>query len=165
MKKEADDAGVDFTVSIDEQGFLAEGPTENVGIITSDREFLVPRFDRILRGTTVSRALELAESLLEAGDLARMGETDLTPEDAYHAAEIMMFGTTYDVMPVVNYDGHRIGDGRPGRIPDRVQWQLDCRRRFRDGRWDESESYCILGRICLVVSPIGHGRYRRLYLC
>ena len=114
MRKEAEDAGVDFTVSIDEQGFLAEGPTENIGIITLDRKFLVPRFDRILRGTTVSRAMELAESLLDAGDLARMGETDLTPEDAYHAAEMMMFGTSFDVLPVVNYDGHRIGDGQPG---------------------------------------------------
>lgn len=114
MRKEAEDAGVDFTVSIDEQGFLAEGPTENIGIITRNREFLVPRFDRILRGTTVSRAMELAESLLDAGDLAKMGETDLTPEDAYSAAEMMMFGTSFDVLPVVNYDGHHIGDGHPG---------------------------------------------------
>ncbi len=121
MRKEADDAGVDFTVSIDEQGFLAEGPTENIGIITSNREFLVPRFDRILRGTTVSRAMELAESLLDAGDLARMGETDLTPEDAYNAAEMMMFGTSFDVLPVVNYDGHRIGDGRPGVFARRLR--------------------------------------------
>ena len=86
MRKEAEDAGVDFTVSIDEQGFLAEGPTENIGIITRNREFLVPRFDRILRGTTVSRAMELAESLLDAGDLVKMGEADLTPEDAYQCS-------------------------------------------------------------------------------
>jgi branched-subunit amino acid aminotransferase/4-amino-4-deoxychorismate lyase len=114
MRKEAEDAGVDFTVSIDEQGFLAEGPTENIGIITRNREFLVPRFDRILRGTTVSRAMELAEPLLDAGELVKMGETDLTPEDAYSAAEMMMFGTSFDVLPVVNYDGYRIGDGQPG---------------------------------------------------
>jgi branched-subunit amino acid aminotransferase/4-amino-4-deoxychorismate lyase len=114
MRKEAEDAGVDFTVSIDEQGFLAEGPTENIGIITRSREFLVPRFDRILRGTTVSRAMELAESLLDTGDLVKMGETDLTPENAYNASEMMMFGTSFDVLPVVNYDGHHIGDGRPG---------------------------------------------------
>ena len=120
MRKEAEDAGVDFTVSIDEQGFLAEGPTENIGIITRNREFLVPRFDRILRGTTVSRAMELAESLLDAGDLVKMGETDLTPEDAYNAAEMMMFGTSFDVLPVVNYDGHRIGDGQPGYFARRL---------------------------------------------
>jgi branched-chain amino acid aminotransferase len=121
MRKEAEDAGVDFTVSIDEQGFLAEGPTENIGIITSKREFLVPRFDRILRGTTVSRAMELAESLLDAGELTKVGETDLTPEDAYDAAEMMMFGTSFDVLPVVNYDGHPIGEGKPGYFSGKLR--------------------------------------------
>jgi len=121
MRKEADDAGVDFTVSIDERGFLAEGPTENIGIITHQREFLVPRFERILRGTTVSRAMELAGMLVNAGDLVGIGEADLTPEDAYGAAEMMMFGTSFDVLPVVNYDGHAIGDGRPGSFARRFR--------------------------------------------
>jgi branched-subunit amino acid aminotransferase/4-amino-4-deoxychorismate lyase len=114
MRKEAEDAGVEFTVSIDEKGFLAEGPTENVGLVTRNREFLVPRFDRILRGITVGRVMELAESLIDSGDLAITAEADLTPEDGYDAAEMMMFGTSFDVLSVVNYDGHSIGDGRPG---------------------------------------------------
>jgi branched-subunit amino acid aminotransferase/4-amino-4-deoxychorismate lyase len=114
MRKEAEDAGVEFTVSIDEQGFLAEGPTENIGLVTRNRKFLVPRFDRILRGITVGRVMELAESLIDTGDLANTSEADLTPEDAYNAAEMMMFGTSFDVLPVVNYDGHPIGDGQPG---------------------------------------------------
>lgn len=114
MTKEARDAGVDFTVSIDEDGFLGEGATENVGIVTRDRRFLVPRFDRILQGTTVTRMLELARTLVTAGELAEAAEADLRPEDAYHAAEIMIFGTTYPVLPVVDYDGRPIGDGLPG---------------------------------------------------
>jgi len=124
MRKEAEDAGVDYTVSIDEQGFLAEGPTENIGIITRSREFLVPRFDRILRGTTVTRAMELAESLLDSGELVRMGEADLTPEDAYNAAEMMMFGTSFDVLPVVNYDGYRIGGGQVGCFAGKLRQLL-----------------------------------------
>jgi branched-subunit amino acid aminotransferase/4-amino-4-deoxychorismate lyase len=114
MRKEADDAGVDYTVSVDEQGFLAEGPTENIGIITLNREFFIPRFDRILRGITVSRVRELAESLVRAGALVKVGEADITPQDAYNASEMMMFGTSFDVLPVVYYDGHPIGDGQPG---------------------------------------------------
>jgi branched-subunit amino acid aminotransferase/4-amino-4-deoxychorismate lyase len=116
MRKEAEDAGVEFTVSIDEQGFLAEGPTENIGLVTRNREFLVPRFDRILRGITVGRLMELAESLSHTGELTNIAEADLTPEAAYNAAELMMFGTSFDVLPVVNYDGHRIGDGHPGNF-------------------------------------------------
>ncbi|MFP5213518.1 MAG: aminotransferase class IV [Acidobacteriota bacterium] len=116
MKKEAEDAGVDFTVSIDEQGFLGEGPTENVGIVTKRRELLVPRFDRILRGTTVTRVMELAEALVASGDLTRVGEADITPEDAYDASEIMMFGTSFDVFPIVEYDGKAIGGGKVGPL-------------------------------------------------
>lgn len=114
MRKEAEDAGVDYTVSIDEQNFLGEGPTENIGIITKKQEFLVPRFDRILRGITVTRMIELAQTLIPSGFLTKAGEADITREQAYEAAEIMMFGTTFDALPVVDYDGRAIGTGRPG---------------------------------------------------
>lgn len=114
MKKEAEDAGVDYTISIDEQGFLGEGSTENCGIITKKHELLVPRFGKILRGITISRMVELAQQLASAGDLTRVEEADITPEQAYEAAEIMMFGTSFDVLPVVSYDGHKIGEGKPG---------------------------------------------------
>ncbi|ROQ93576.1 aminotransferase class IV [Desulfosoma caldarium] len=114
MTKEARDAGVDFTVSIDENGFLGEGATENVGIITKDRRFLVPRFDRILQGTTVTRMMELARDLVLSGDLAEVAEVDIRPKDAYEAAEMLIFGTTYSVLSVVAYDGRVVGDGVPG---------------------------------------------------
>ncbi|MCK8600827.1 aminotransferase class IV [Desulfoferrobacter suflitae] len=114
MKKEAEDAGVDYTVSIDEKNFLGEGPTENIGIITSNEEFLVPRFDRILQGITLTRLLELAQELVPSGILAQVAEADITREQAYEAREIMVFGTTFDILPVVAYDGKSIGEGRPG---------------------------------------------------
>jgi branched-subunit amino acid aminotransferase/4-amino-4-deoxychorismate lyase len=116
MKKEAEDYGVNYTVSIDEQGFMGEGSTENVGIITRRREFLVPSFARILRGITVTRMTELAQRMVADGRLAAVGEAQLTVGQAYEAAEVMMFGTTFDVLPVVDYDGNVIGDGRPGPV-------------------------------------------------
>ncbi len=113
MKKEAVDNGVDFSVSLDEKGFLAEGPTENVGIVTKKGEFLIPRFSRILRGVTVTRAMELAERI-KGAELSSAGEADITREQAYDAAEILVFGTVSNILPVVEYDGKRIGNGRPG---------------------------------------------------
>jgi branched-chain amino acid aminotransferase len=114
MKKEAEDAGVHYTVSIDENGYLGEGSTENVGIITRQCAFLVPKFDRVLRGITVTRMTELAGRLVGEGGLTAVAEEHITAAEAYEAAEMMMFGTTFDVLPVVNFDGHVIGDGRPG---------------------------------------------------
>lgn len=120
MRKEAEDAGADFSVSMDENGYLAEGPTENIGIVTRQREFLVPRFERILRGTTVSRACELARELIATGELTKVAEADITREEAYEAAEVMMFGTSFDLLPVVDYDGQKIGEGRPGPVAKRL---------------------------------------------
>jgi branched-subunit amino acid aminotransferase/4-amino-4-deoxychorismate lyase len=115
MKKEAVDAGVDYPVSIDENGFLAEGATENVGIITREGEFLIPRFRRILRGITVTRATELARSLL-GREIISVAEADITREQACGAAEMVVLGTSINILPVVEYDGKKIGDGRPGPV-------------------------------------------------
>ncbi|MCK5676268.1 MAG: aminotransferase class IV, partial [Verrucomicrobia bacterium] len=48
MKKEAVDLGVDFTVSLDEHRNLAEGATENIGIVTRGKELFMPPPDRVL---------------------------------------------------------------------------------------------------------------------
>lgn len=119
MKKEAADLGSDFSVSVDENGFLAEGSTENIGIVSKGGELLVPRFSHILRGITVSRAMELAQGLTGA-ELTGVRQTDITPEEASNAAEIIIFGTFFNILSAVEYDGHRVGDGRPGHIAKRL---------------------------------------------
>jgi hypothetical protein len=62
MKKEAVDAGIDFTVSKDEHGYLAEGSTENFAIVSASGELWVPGFERTLKGVTASRIMELADA-------------------------------------------------------------------------------------------------------
>ena len=116
MKKEAVDAGVQYTVSIDENGFLGEGSTENMGLVTQDLVLRFPRFNRILKGTTVTRAADLASFLVEQGQLKQVIFDDLTLNEAYTALEILLFGTTFDILPVVVFDGHPIGSGIPGHV-------------------------------------------------
>jgi branched-chain amino acid aminotransferase len=120
MKKEAVDLGVDYTVGLDEQGFLAEGPTENIGIVTRDHDLLVPRFERILRGTTQVRAMDLAHTLVQSSELREIKETNISPEDIMQAREVLMFGTTLDVLPVTTFQGQKINSGTPGPISRRL---------------------------------------------
>ena len=119
MKKEAADAGVDYTLSLDENGFIGEGGTENVALISQDDEFLIPGFERILKGTTLIRMMELAEGLVQTGELSGVRQTGLRPEDAIRAKEMLIFGTTASVLPVVEYDGRPIGTGKPGPFQKR----------------------------------------------
>jgi len=116
MKKEAIDAGAQYAVALDEDGFLAEGSTENIGIVGKDGVLRFPRFDKTLSGTTAKRVLELAKELKKTGIITDVTVSNIMPKDAYEAKEIFMTGTSLNVLPVVTYDGKRVGKGTPGRV-------------------------------------------------
>jgi branched-chain amino acid aminotransferase len=116
MKKEAVDAGVNFSLAFDEDGRLAEGATENAGIVTADNVLRLPPPHRILDGITMQRAEALAHTLVDDGLLAGVERAHADRHALKTAREIMIFGTTPDVTSVVLLNGQPVGDGRPGPI-------------------------------------------------
>jgi branched-chain amino acid aminotransferase len=113
MKKEAVDQGVDFTVSVDEEGFLGEGSTENFAILSERGEFLVPGFERTLKGITISRMMELAK---DVKGVTAIRNAQITVADVEKAKEAFMFGTTLDCLPVTQFNGKPVGDGKVGQV-------------------------------------------------
>lgn len=111
MKKEAVDRGLDFMIGIDHQGNLTEGPTENVMIVAQDGTLVHPQFDSILKGITMIRVFELAK---EHGMKTEV--RDISVEELLTAREIIITGTTVDVISVVKYENKTIGNGKPGTI-------------------------------------------------
>ncbi|HBA84739.1 MAG TPA: hypothetical protein DCZ95_11650 [Verrucomicrobia bacterium] len=124
MKKEAVDAGVDFVVAFDTEGFMAEGPTENMGIVSPAGVLKIPKPGHILAGTTMLRCIELARPLVADGTLTAVQEADITKQEAAEAAEILVFGTTPDVTAAVEYNGQPVGNGSPGRIYQALSQRL-----------------------------------------
>lgn len=116
MKKESVDRKIDFTIGIDPQGYLTESSTENIVLIDKDKNLLRPKLRQILKGTTMMRSFELAHTLLSDGTLSSIQEKDLTEKDIFNAHEVMMIGTTLDVLPVTEYEGQKIGSGKQGEI-------------------------------------------------
>ena len=116
MKKEAVDAGVDFVVAFDEGGNLAEGPTENIGIVTGDGELLFPSLNGILRGTTMMRVHELAAASADRELVAAVGFSDISRQQVLQAREILVVGTTPDVTSVREFDGNLVKDGQLGPV-------------------------------------------------
>jgi branched-subunit amino acid aminotransferase/4-amino-4-deoxychorismate lyase len=114
-------AGVHYAISVDEQGFLAEGAAENIGLLTQDKVLVFPEFHRILTGLTVSRISQLAERLAASGEIREIRFARLKPEDAYGCREFFLFGTSIDALPVVEIDGRVIGEGSPGPIAKRLR--------------------------------------------
>lgn len=116
LKHEAVSRGWDFSIGLDETGALAEGSTENFGLVSPDGRLLLPPPDHILEGTTARRAVALAPALVERGVLAGVDHTPLTEADLAQAREVMLFGTTLDVLPVTRVEGRSVGQGKPGPV-------------------------------------------------
>lgn len=112
MKKESVDRGVDFVINLTDDGFIAEGPTENILMVSAQGDLCAPRFDYTLAGTTLKRALWFAEQKYQKK--ARL--KDISREELEAAKEIMMVGTTLSVLPVTRLEGQPIGNGLVGEI-------------------------------------------------
>jgi branched-chain amino acid aminotransferase len=99
MKKEALDRRIDYVISQDEAGNLAEGSTENFTILDKHGVLVVPKFDRILRGVTAVRAMELAETIG-----IKAVNRSISLQDVREAQGAMMMGTTIDILPVASFE-------------------------------------------------------------
>ncbi len=120
LKREAEQKGVHFAFTFDETGHLAEGATENAGIVTGDGILMIPRPARILPGTTMRRVFTLAGEAVRDGTLAGKLEGDITRDALIGASEMLVFGTTANVTAVTVLDGRPVGEGRPGPVYRRL---------------------------------------------
>jgi branched-chain amino acid aminotransferase len=122
MKMEAIQAGCKYSVALDEEGSLAEGSTENVGVVSTDGVLKFPGFEKTLAGITVKRIFELAEGLARDGLIGDIQFEKIPLNEAYLSSELMLFGTSINILPVVRFDGRTIGKGVPGP----VYWKLSA---------------------------------------
>jgi 4-amino-4-deoxychorismate lyase len=127
MKKEALDRQLDFTIGFDAQNWMAESSTENIAIVDRNGILTHPQFNNILKGTTMIRAFELA-----AQSGIPTAQRDLSETDLLEAREVMMIGTTLDVLPVTAYEGKPIGSGQVGPVAKSLSELL--RGEFQKGR-------------------------------
>jgi branched-subunit amino acid aminotransferase/4-amino-4-deoxychorismate lyase len=116
MKMEAIQAGCKFSVALDEEGCLAEGSTENIGVVSKDGVLTFPGFEKTLAGITVKRIFELAEALAKDGLIQDIQFEKIPLNEAYLCSEVMFFGTSINILPVVSLDGRTIGKGVPGPV-------------------------------------------------
>jgi branched-chain amino acid aminotransferase len=113
-------AGYDDILLVDEDGFIAEGPTTNVFLVEDDGGLVTPPEKSVLLGVTRSSILAIAKD-----EGIAVSEERVRPERLMQAAEVFLTGTTAGVWPVGSIDGRRIGDGETGPLSERL------RARFR----------------------------------
>ena len=108
-KIEAQSLGYQEALMLNEQGYVAECSGDNVFIIQGGILVTPPTAAGSLRGITRDVILELA---VELG--IPVEKKDLTRYDIWIADECFVSGTAAEVVPVVEVDSRKIGDGQPG---------------------------------------------------
>jgi 4-amino-4-deoxychorismate lyase len=131
MQMEAQEAGLDNGVFVDESGNVGESSNMNVAFVTPDGVLVHPRFDHILSGCTSLRLLELAQGLV-GGALRGVEVRDIPVAEARAAREMLLIGSSVKVAPIVEWDGKRIGEGTPGPASSVLRDLLE--RDMRSGR-------------------------------
>lgn len=102
-------------ILLDQDGYVAEATTANV-ILYDDGEGLVsPPAEHILWGVSLSVVEELAEKI-DVSFVTRR----VTVDELGSADEVILASTSICALPVVECDGEKIGDGRPGPIYRRL---------------------------------------------
>jgi D-alanine transaminase len=116
-KTEAKARGADDAWLVAPDGFVTEGASSNAWIVTKDDEIITRAISNmILAGVTRHT---LFDSLGQKG--RKITERSFTLEEAKAAAEAFSTAATGLVTPVVEIDGVKLGDGRPGKVTREVQ--------------------------------------------
>jgi 4-amino-4-deoxychorismate lyase len=116
MQMEAKEKGFDNGVFIDHDGHVGESSNMNVAFVSQDNVLVHPRFDHILSGCTSMRLIELAQKLVKSGQLKDVKVAHITMDEALAAKEMLLIGSSVKVAGIVQWDDHKIGNGKPGPI-------------------------------------------------
>ncbi len=114
-KLEGLQAGCVEALMLNHKGEVAECTADNVFAVRRGAVLTPPPDAGILEGITRGAVMDLARS---AGIECR--EATLTRHDLYTADEVFITGTAAEVVPVVEIDGRKIGDGVPGPVTKRL---------------------------------------------
>ena len=115
-KIEANQAGADEGLMLNEQGYVAECTGDNIFIIKRGEVLTPPISAGALRGITRQVVFDICREL---GVPIR--EAELTRQDIYTADECFLTGTAAEVISAINLDTRVIGNGRRGELTARIE--------------------------------------------
>ena len=113
--QEAVEHGYDEALLLDVDGYVAEGPGENLFIVKHGKLY-EPELTSALIGITRDAVTQLAR---DAG--LEVQAKRITRDDVYIADEAFFTGTAAEVTPIRELDGRVIGAGKRGPITEKLQ--------------------------------------------
>jgi branched-chain amino acid aminotransferase len=131
-KVEADKAGYEEGILLDQSGNVCEGTGENLFVV-KDGVIATPGFaSAILGGINRAAVIQIARDLG-----FEVAERDVARGELYLADEIFMTGTAAELTPVREIDDRPVGTGEPGEITRAVQHEFEDALHGRSERYAE----------------------------
>jgi len=104
-------AEYDEAILLNEQGYLAEGSTTNI-FLMSNEELITPSLESgVLPGITREAVLEIAQ----AANIKTM-ERQVELKELIEAEEAFITNSILELMPLTKFEGKPIGTGKPGQL-------------------------------------------------
>lgn len=112
---EARKKGYDEALMLDENGFVSEGPAENLFLV-KDGKLITPNSKGALHGVTRNTILEIGKDLK-----IKTLEKNVNLKEVKNADELFFCGTATEIAPIISVDDKKIGDGKIGSITSRLR--------------------------------------------
>lgn len=114
-RKEAKAKEADEALLLNEQGFLCEGSTSNIFLVSGGNLITPNEESGCLPGITRQAVIELAS---EMGISVTQREISL--DEMLHADEVFLTNSLLELMPLIWVNGKPVGAGKRGKITERL---------------------------------------------
>jgi branched-chain amino acid aminotransferase len=114
-KIEANAAGADEAICLEQNGYVAEGVGENIFIVRNGEILTPPTSTGALEGITSDAIIKLCEKLK-----IKVTVTNLTAYMLFTADEAFFTGTAMEVVPIREVNKRVVGTGKPGPVTKKL---------------------------------------------
>ena len=121
IKTDANRAGFDEALVLDQNGHLSEGSAMNIFMLRDGKLVTPPVTDNILEGITRRSIMELARSELGL----EIVERSIDRTEAFICEELFMTGTAAQVVAVTKIDHRPVGVGMMGPVTTKLRQMFD----------------------------------------
>ncbi len=134
---EARKKGYDEALMLDHDGFVSEGPVQNLLMIKKN-VLIAPKSSGALLGLTRDTIMEIAR-----GMGMKVLEKNVTLEEVKNADELFFSGTATELGPIESVDDVTIGNGKCGRITAKIMDKFGQIVRGKDKKYNKWLTYLI----------------------
>lgn len=135
-KLDALERGYDEAILLNMDGQIAEGPGENIFIVEGGELFTPPLSSGALGGITRDSVIKIAE---DQGIVTE--EETVTRHRLLKADEAFFTGTAAEVTPIRGVDGQPIGNGKKGKITEKIQGTFFRATKGKESRYERWLEY------------------------